>query len=485
MAERGQSGSSVLARGGLQNFGGFLLRLGARFPFLLLAARLYGAEELGRFAYATMTAEFVAAMCVIGLKRGLSNELAREEAPWPHVIADGLLLSLLLGILAVGILSLFPILLFPDMAGGDYPNWFAPVIFAIILSDITLAALAFRHDIASAVKARSVIEPWVLALAAIALAFSPLGGSGLLVAYVLSMVAAAVASILPAARMFGMPKGWVPSFRRMRDMAGRNLPLAGADIAEWTTRRLDIFILGRFASAEVVGIYYVAQQIATLAGKIRSSFDPILVPMLSVALRNGDVREAAQHVRQVGFWVIALQLPVVLALAVPGEGVLGLFGPVFTAGVISLALLMVAELAAANASVPELALIFTKPKANLLISGFGLLAQAGFSLLFIPKFGGEGAAAAFLLSMVLSATLKQALLKRVLGQKITFWRIRLLIVGGVTLAAGLLARMLPELPQLLLTVPGTLLLFAVLVWRFVFTNRDKILFRQLRRKRRR
>jgi len=33
------------------------------------------------------------------------------------------------------------------------------------------------------------------------------------------------------------------------------VPLAGADIAEWGARRLDIFILGRFASAEIVGSY--------------------------------------------------------------------------------------------------------------------------------------------------------------------------------------------------------------------------------------
>ena len=42
------------------------------------------------------------------------------------------------------------------------------------------------------------------------------------------------------------------------------------------TRLLDIFILGFFASAPAVGIYYVAQQIASLPAKLKTSFDPII-----------------------------------------------------------------------------------------------------------------------------------------------------------------------------------------------------------------
>jgi len=45
---------STLARGGRTNFLGFLLRLAARLPFLFIAGRWYGADALGRFAYATI-----------------------------------------------------------------------------------------------------------------------------------------------------------------------------------------------------------------------------------------------------------------------------------------------------------------------------------------------------------------------------------------------------------------------------------------------
>ena len=52
--------TAALAKGGRTSFFGYVLRLAALFPFLFIAGRLYGAEALGRFAYATMVVELVA-----------------------------------------------------------------------------------------------------------------------------------------------------------------------------------------------------------------------------------------------------------------------------------------------------------------------------------------------------------------------------------------------------------------------------------------
>jgi O-antigen/teichoic acid export membrane protein len=468
---------AALAKGGRTNFAGFLLRLAARFPFLVIAARLYGADDLGRFAYATMVVEFVAALACVGLKRGLSAEMARSDRPEGHVLADGLFLGLVLAGIGTGLLLALPGLMFPDGAASSAERWFALIVPAIVLADVSLAGLAFRHRIDVAVRARSVIEPWVLTIAATLFAFTAFSKGGLLLAYVLSLVAAVTASVWPALRAFGTPAGWRPSVGRLVAMTARNLPLAGADLVEWATRRLDIFLLGRFASAEVVGLYYVAQQVASLAGKIRVSFDPILAPMLSSALKAGRPDEAAAHLRQVGFWVLAFQLPVVLALGLPAEGVLGLFGPEFAAGGLVLALLLVAELAAANSSVSEMGLIYARPRSNLLIAGAGLALQGVLSLWLVPRFGAEGAAAALLIALTAAAVARQILLGRVLGASVAFWRWSLLGAGALAFGFGAAARHLPEFPQMLVTIPGVLLLFGGLIWRFGFRDADRALFR--------
>lgn len=472
--------SADLARGGRSNFLGFLLRLAARFPFLVIAARLYGADDLGRFAYATMVVEFVAALATVGLKRGLAGEMARGDRPEVQVFADAWLLGLALAFVGTGALLLWPGLMFPDSAVVGSERWFALVVPSIVLADVSLAGLAFRHRIEVAVRARSVIEPWVLTGAATLLAFTALEGSGLLLAYVVSLLAAVIASLLPAFREFGAPTGWRPSVPRLAWIAWRNLPLAGADLVEWATRRLDVFILGRFAPAEVVGLYYVAQQVASLAGKIRASFDPILVPMLSRALKGGRPDEAAAALNQVGFWVLSFQLPVVLALGLPAEGVLGLFGPAFAAGGLVLALLLAAELAAAGSSLSEIGLIFARPKANLAIAAACLGLQAALSLWLVPIHGGVGAAGALFLSVAAGAIARQLLMGRVLGHAVGLWRWSLLAAGGAAFALGSAARSLPELWQMLVTIPGVLLVFALVVWRFGYGPADRVLLSRAR-----
>lgn len=473
--DQDRDGAAALARGGRTNFLGFVLRLGARLPFLVLAARLYGAGDLGRFAYASMVVEFVAAAATIGLKRGIAAELAHPTESEAQALLDGLLLTLLLALAGAALLLLVPGLMFPGGAQGP-ERWFALIVPAIALSDVALAGVAFHHRIDLQVRARSLIEPWVLTIAGVALAFTSWKANGLLIAYVWALAAAVVASLWPAWRMFGWPPGWRPRLMRITAMAQRNIPVAGADIVEWATRRLDVFILGRFVGADIIGIYFVAQQVATLAGKIRVSFDPILAPMLSIAVKTGRPAKAAAHVRQVGFWVLAAQIPVVLALALPGEGVLGLFGPEFATGAVVLAFLLATELAAAVSGICEMGLIYARPHANLVVALTGLALQAVLSLLLIPHWGAAGAAAALFLAILAAGVVRELLLRLALRQPVDFWRRSLFAATIPAFLFGYAARGLPELPQLLVSIPGVLAIFAIIIWRWGFGPDDRTLF---------
>ncbi len=468
--------TAALARGGRTSFFGYLLRLLARLPFLFIAGRMYGADALGRFAYATMVVELMAAFALVGLKRGLAVELARGGQPEAHAVADGLLLSVGGALLGAALLVAVPQIVFPngDISGLDH--LFALIAVAIVTSDLCLAALAFRHDIAATVRARSVAEPWVLSIVAAALAFTAWKPDGLIIAYLASMVVAALVSLVPCLRSFGLPHGWRPHPGRMLQLARENLPLAGADIAEWGARRIDIFILGRFASAEVVGIYYVAQQIASLPQRLKSSFDPILAPVLTTNLAGGRIEKVASHVRQVSFWVGTAQLGVVLALGLTGKAGMGLFGPVFASGALVLAVLLAAELLAAQAAVAESALIYVARHANLMWSLAGIVVQVAASLALVPRFGGVGAAGGLAISALLLSVAKSRLLARLLGFAVAGWRWVMLFAALPAFAAGLLIMRLPEPLQLTLGLVVILGIFGGIVWRFGFKGDDRLLF---------
>ncbi len=484
--------TAELARGGRTSFFGYVLRLAARFPFLFIAGRMpaYGAEALGRFAYATMDVELVALLATLGLKRGLAEDMARRGAAAPdrataeaHALYDSLLLTLIAAAIGTAVLIAFPQIIFPSSKVSGLDRYFPLIIMAIVVSDICLAALAFRHDIAATVRARSLVEPWVLSIAALGLAFTYMRTDGLIIAYLLSMIAAAIASLIPAARAFGWAGHWRPQPKSLWHLARTNFPLAGADITEWGARRLDILLLGRFAGAEIVGIYFVAQQIASLPQRLKSSFDPILAPVLTTNLAANRTDKVAAHVRQISFWVGSAQLGVVLALGLTGQASMGLFGPVFASGATILAVLLTVELLAAQAAVSEGALIYVARNANLMWSLFGIVLQVGVSLLLIPRFGGVGAAAGLATSALLLSVAKSRLLARVLGHPVSGWRWIMVAAALPALLVGLAFMRTPEWFQLAFGQFIILAIFCAIIWRFGFKGADRLLFaRQLRGK---
>ena len=110
--------TAALAKGGRQNFGGFLLRLAARIPFLLIAGRLYGAESLGRFASALVVVELAAMLASLGEKRGLAQRLSEADEAHPaNLVWEVIFLALALSLGAAALLWVFPAPLFPS---GEY-----------------------------------------------------------------------------------------------------------------------------------------------------------------------------------------------------------------------------------------------------------------------------------------------------------------------------------------------------------------------------
>jgi O-antigen/teichoic acid export membrane protein len=159
----------ALAKGGRTNVFGFLLRLAARIPFLFIAGRLYGPEALGRFAYAILIIEFVAQLASLGLRRGLAELLAKGDRPHAHMIADAFFAAMAASALGAAFLIMLPELMFPNSGINGLDRFLPLAIFAIVATDIALSALAYKFDIASTVRARAIVEPWTISIAAGAL----------------------------------------------------------------------------------------------------------------------------------------------------------------------------------------------------------------------------------------------------------------------------------------------------------------------------
>jgi len=477
---------AALAKGGRTNFYGFLLRLAARIPFLFIAGRLYGADQLGRFAYALVAVELASQLATLGQKRGLAQQLSRGAQPDAHIIADGMLLSLLTGAALAALLMAVPYAMFPAGHFTEIDRLLPLAVIPLTLTEIALAALAYRYDIGTTVKARAVVEPWTLSLGSAA-AWFVLPHSGISLAYVLSIFAAWLTAMVPLLKAYGLPYGWHPHPFRIGRLAIGNMPLAAADAVEWGTRRLDIAILGQFATPTAVGVYWAAQQVASLPSKLKTSFEPILGPVITRNLKDGNYGAIAKQVCQVGFWITAMQAGVALALGIPGEAVMGLIGPEFVGGTGALAFLLVAEVLAATAVVSEAALIYVARIKNLWVSLFTISLQGGLTVAFMmavdryhmPQlYYSAGAAIALMIALGSASVIKGLVLKHILQQPINNWRWALVWAAAPAVVVGWVATRLPEWAELSIGVPAILIVYGWVIWRRGFGPEDRLLFRK-------
>lgn len=487
-AQSGQSTDDLqtLAKGGRTNVFGFFIRLIARIPFLIIGGQWYGAESLGRLAYAIVIVEFAAQIMTLGLKRGLALHLAgegKDNGAW-----DGLVVVFLATLVPTIGLMLVPQIMFPNSMIKPLDYLLPLIIPALAATDVMLAALAYRFNVQATVMARAIVEPWTISIAAAALWWW-VPSDGLLVSYALSIAAALVASLIPFLREYGLPKGWRPRAAELYALARRNAPLAAADAIEWGSRRLDIAILGLFVSPATVGIYWVAQQIASLPQKLKTSFDPVLGPVITRKLAEGDKAAVARQVSQVGFWILAAQTGIALALGIPGEAIMGLIGPGggFVAGTGALALLLMAEVVASLAVVSEAALVYVARLRNMFLSLGMLGIQSGLTvgLLFVLKERGypeswlaAGAALALVVALAAGSVVKSLLARRLLGAPVSVWRWPILVAAAAAIVAGQIFIRLPEWVELAFGVPSILAVYGWIIWTRGFREEDRILFRK-------
>lgn len=481
---------NALAKGGRTNIFGFFLRLLARLPFLFIAGRLYGAETVGRFALAVVVVELAALLATLGLKRGLAQALASTDRPHAHVVWDGMVVAFVVSVLASALLFAFPDLMFPNSGTTGLDRYLAVIVFAIAWSDVSLAALAYRNNVKATVTARAIVEPWTISIAAWVLYYVS-ARDGLIIAYVLSMAAALVASLIPFIRSYGLPHGWSPRVTPLLQLARRNMPLAGADALEWGSRNIDRFILGLFFPPAIVGIYYMAQQVSSIPQKLKTSFDPVLGPVIARNLAAGNRGAIAAQVRQVGFWIITLQAALLLMGGIPAEGVMGVVGPQFVVGAVALCFLLAAEVAATPGAVAEAGLVYMARHRNLVVSMLLLAFQAAlsFALVFQMRAMGLdihvqalGPAMALVLTLALGSTIKCWMLARITGASVFSLRpgfIAAIVVAG---AVGWAFTRLPhrlEWLELSVGVPAICIAYFAVIGKWAFGPEDRQLFKKM------
>ncbi|MEO0063497.1 MAG: hypothetical protein RLZZ08_2057, partial [Pseudomonadota bacterium] len=210
-------------------------------------------------------------------------------------------------------------------------------------------------------------------------------------------------------------------------------------------------------------------------------------PVLTRKLKEKDYAAIARQVCQVGFWIIAAQAGIGLALGIPGEALMGLVGPNFVGGTGALGFMLAAEVAAATAVVAEAALVYVARLKNLWASIATILLQAALTVAAMvvadrldlpPGWRAALAAAALMISLGAASLTKAVMLSRILGTPVNNWRWPLIWAAGAAVVVGQGVILLPEWAELAFGIPAILGVYGVIIWRYGFGPEDRVLFRR-------
>lgn len=448
-------------RGALANAGGFLLRFGGRLAFLLVAARLYGAESYGAFVLAAALLELAVAIGGLATKRTLYPLLDRAaesgERPLRHIVLDAALLVTTASLALAALVAAAAWLLAPPALAAAL-ILLAPMIAGQALLDLCLAAARWHSKVRYEVVARSLLEPWSLTAGAVAALYFGLFAQGLAIGYWCGTLAALGYALWGASRHYPGGGAYRPDGATLRAVARAAGANAAADFLSALYIRADLYLVGLLLGPASAGIYGMARQVATPVRQVWQSFDALLVPAVAKTIGRGGAAASTDALASASRLMLVIQLPLLIAMLAIGEPLLRWLGPGFEAGYWALVILGAAEVLQSALGIGDLIFVYLKPRIGLYLTMASIAAGVVAALLLIPPFGITGAALALLTAYALRSVLRFSVLHWQFGVPVPHAHL-----AGPLLAAAVGAGAALAMPGPTLALAAGLALYVTLV----------------------
>ena len=400
---RSRSDASTIARGAAVNFIGTVARLIKSVSFIVLT-RLFGAEIFGLYMLGWTIVDLVSKVGQFSLDKGLVNFIPRlredgETEAIHQTIAQalgvGLLLSAGIGAalyagaapLADGLLDKPRLTGMLQLLAVGLPL----IALTQVILGVTRAHKVMKYD----AMVRGAVEPLVLFGAACVLFYAGWRTYGIAAAH----LAALACGLLYAVYVFTRFYSWrsclvhLRALRAVTPLTRFSLPVMGYELVYMFMIRLDVLMVGYFLPAAQVGVYVIAVEIALATKKVRQWFDPVFSPIVAELSHRNDLRRLELNLRLVTRWVLTIGLAFLCVVSLIGNELLGLFGPEFVAGFMTMVVLAMSQVVYAAMGSGDTVLIMSgRPWLNLVNTVVVVVVNFVLNLWLIPALGILGAA---------------------------------------------------------------------------------------------
>ena len=415
----------IVKNSAVANLFGFVIRLGARLPFLFVVAFLYGKENFGQYLFAVTGVETLTVLFLFGFKRSIFQFLDFTSTSSNKENLNNIVVVAILVCLSLGFVVLTSIYIFYSYFLSTVDN---SLLFCLLLllptsllysvSEILLTATRAVKLVRYEVMTKSIIEPYSLTILSVILFYAGFSEYGLFIAYWCMNIVVLCCTIYIYLKTIACASYCLnirsnPYFFEIGVILKRSFSVAIDDILMVLMLRVDVYFLAALTRPEVLGIYGICLQIITIVKKIKQSFDPILEPVIANSIKIENLSNVANELARVSNLIFWIQSMIFTFLIFYCDELLLLFAIDDSAASLTLLLLISSVVISSTFGLSELIFLNKKPTINFYISTIMLLIHVVFCYLLISIFGILGAGLAMAISYSLRSVFQLYLMKRI------------------------------------------------------------------------
>ncbi|HEY54103.1 MAG TPA: polysaccharide biosynthesis protein, partial [Caldilineae bacterium] len=221
--------------------------------------------------------------------------------------------------------------------------------------------------------------------------------------FVIAQVAGAFLALFFLARLARtVPKRGAPHAGLERKLLLFSAPLLFTNVVAYLNGRTELFVLGIFLAADVVGVFNAAMRLAGLGLIVLTAFNAIFSPVISDLHHQGEMKHLAVLFKLVTRWMLAAAIPIFLVQMLFAPQIMGLFGPEFVGGAAALRALSIGQMInIATGGVGVMLIMSGRSQIALINAVVTVVAALALDFLLVPRYGMMGAAFAGALIIIL------------------------------------------------------------------------------------
>lgn len=481
----------TIAKGALVILLGTIISKIFTYLYRILLARGLGPEVYGIFSICFAVVSILAALAMFGTPSALERYIPLFKKDKSKI--RGLVLFVFKYTVVFGIVLAVLLILFSDkisiFLGNSAIN---SVMIVFALSIPVLAALQIFSSITKAFKnvvyytlTNNIIYPLFNLLFAFILISLGYGLTSIAWAFLTANTIAVLFLMFVLKNKLYVTKEKAKTFTMRREIFFYSFPLLFASLFFFIISWTDTVMLAYFLPETIVGLYNVAIPTAQLMYTVPIFILPLFLPIISGLFSKNNTEEISKLFKTVTYWIMALNLPLLLLLILFAEPILKLlFGTVYMSAAVPMMILSIGFFVY-TLFLPAVRILelFKRTKFIFIITSVGAGINIVLNLLLIPKYGMLGAAVASAIALItisISAIIKIKMITGITPFSINFLKATLAVLF-ILLPCYYLYKLIfmPDLINMVLFGLAFSAVYFVVMYKFVFTGIDKELVHSL------